>query len=228
MRKLLSLLALAAVTGLGCQPRVLILTVTPSNVAVAPAKVKVHWKLSAGTAEISADKPVTPKLVPKKPIDAEGDLEFDVCETTTFKVEPHYGGERTVTVTVAKPCGPGGVACSNQTMTFQGTCFSAQQGPSYTNFNVSPNVVAGNIKDLISDADFPVHVIHNGQTIALGANGGPLFPPIPPMPAAGDYTIIVPGAVGQKVCEDATGPVGGGQADAPEVHVTLVPECPKP
>ena len=230
MRKLLSIIALAAVTGFGCQPKVLILNTQPSSVAVGPAKVKVNWKLSAGKGYLSADKPVTPSLDPPKSVDAQGTLEFEVCSTTTFKLEPYYGGERTTKVTVNKPCGSGGgpQTCSNQVLTFTGTCASSNQPPMYILQNVPANVVAGNLKDLLSDADFPVHVHHLNVDIALGAAGGPLFPPIPPVAAAGDYTISVPGAVGLQVCADATSPVGGGSADAPTVHITVFPDCPKP
>jgi hypothetical protein len=227
MRKLLSIIALAAVVGFGCQPKVLILNVQPSTVNAGPAKVTINWKLSAGTGEMSSDKPVKPPLVPPKGVGTQGSMEVEVCETTIFKLEPHYGGERTTKVTVNKPCGSGGT-CSNQTLTFTGTCFSANQGPTYITQNVSPNVVVGNLKDLFTDANFPIHVIHAGEDIAMSAGGGPLFPPLPVVPAAGDYTITIPGAVGQQVCADATGPVGGGTADAPIVHLTVVPTCPKP
>jgi hypothetical protein len=225
MRKLLSLIAVAAVVGFGCQPKVLILNVQPSAVVHGPAKVKVTWKLSAGTGELSSDKPVKPVLVPKKPIGAQGELEYEVCETTTFKVEPHYGGERTTTVTVEKPCG---TECGNQVLTFTGTCQFSNQGPTYNTQNI-PNFVTGNIKDMFSDASVPIHVFHLNQTIALSAFGGPVFPPVPPMPAAGDYTITMPGAAGIKVCADAMGPTGGGEpVEAPVVHITVVPACAKP
>jgi hypothetical protein len=224
MRTLRTLLYVAialAVIGLGCQPKVLILNVQPSAVAAGPMKVTVNWKLSAGTGELSSDKPVVPKLVPKKPVGAQGSAEFEVCETTTFKLEPHYGGERTTTVTVAKPCG---ADCGQKVLTFTGTCQSALQGPNYGPQNVSASIGNGNLLDLISDADFPVHVLHLNQDIALGANGGPLLP-LPAVPAAGDYQIYIPGQLGQQICADATSPVGGGPADAPEIHLTVVPKC---
>jgi hypothetical protein len=225
MRKLLFLAVVLAVIGFGCQPKVLIFNVQPSTVVSGPAKVTVHWKLSAGTGEISADQPVKPALVPKKGVDAQGSMDFEVCQTTTFKIEPHYGGERTTTVKVNKPCGS---ECGNKVLTFTGTCQSANQGPTYDVQNVSANIGSVNLQDLQSDADFPVHVLHLGSDIALGANGGPVFPPVPPIPAAGDYTINIPGLVGQQVCADATSPVGGSPADAPVVHVTVFPACAKP
>jgi hypothetical protein len=107
---------------------------------------------------------------------------------------------------------------------FTGTCFNASQGPTYTVQTVNANVAPGNLTDLQSDANFPVHVLHAGADVALNAGGGPIFP-LPAVTAAGDYTIVVPGLVGQKVCADA-GPVGGGTADAPVVHLKVSPTCP--
>jgi hypothetical protein len=226
MRTALSLLAIAAVAGFGCQPKVLILNVQPSTITAGPAKVRVNWKLSAGTGDLSSDKPVTPALVPKKGVDQEGTLEFEVCETTTFKLEPHYGGERTTTVIVKQKCGAGG--CSPQTLTFTGTCFSASEGPTYLTQNVSASVVSGNLKDLVSDADFPIVVTHESEDIHMSAGGGPLSLPLPVVSAAGDYLITIPGAVGQQVCKDAIDPLSGGTAEAPIIHLTVVPACPNP
>ena len=225
MRKLISIAALAIVCFVACQPKVLILNVQPSSVVNGPATVKVNWKLSAGTGDLSSDQPVKPTLDPKKGVDQEGTLEFEVCQTTTFKLEPHYGGQKTTTVTVAKPCGS---ECGAKVLTFTGTCQSSNQGPMYITQNVSANIGNGNLKDLQSDSSFPVHVFHLGQEIALGAFGGPVFPPVPAIPAAGDYTITLPGAVGLQACAEATSPVGGGPADAPVVHITVIPACAKP
>jgi hypothetical protein len=162
---------------------------------------------------------VTPSLNPPKKVNNQGSMVVQVMKTTTFKLSLPYGGERTVKVTVSQPC-----TCGNQVLTFNGTCFNANQGPTYDHQTAQANLVSGNLKDLQSDASFPIHVLHAGADIALSAFGGPIGP-LPAVPAAGDYTIIIPGAVGQKVCADA-GPVGGGQADAPVVHLTVVPNCP--
>lgn len=89
------------------------------------------------------------------------------------------------------------------------------------------NGAPGNLKNLQSSADFPIHVLHAGADIALGAGNGPLAP-LPDVPAAGDYQIYVPGQTGLNVCQEATSPVGGGQADAPPVVLTVVPTCPTP
>jgi hypothetical protein len=229
MRKLLYLIALAAVVGFGCQPKVLILNVQPSSVVNGPAKVKIHWKLSAGKGYLSADQPVKPSLDPKKGVGTQGEMEVEVCATTTFKLEPYYGGERTTKVTVKNPCGSGGGGtCGNQTLTFTGVCDVPNQGPTYITQTISPNVVSGDIQDLQSDADFPIHVFKDGVEIALGANGGPISTPLPPVSAAGQYLITIPGGLGQQVCADATNPVGGGTAEAPVVHLTVFPACPKP
>jgi hypothetical protein len=225
MRKLLSLLALAAVAGFGCQPKILLFTAQPSSVAAGPAKVKLHWKFSLHKGYLSSDKPVTPALVPPKPVGTEGTIEVDVCETTTFKLEAYYGGEQTITVPVSQKCGAGG--CSPQVLTFTGQCDSPNMGPTYVTQTVSASVVSGDLANLFSDADLPVHVLHEGQTIALGANGSPIGA-LPVVPAAGQYTISIPGAVGEQICKDAFDPLGGGSADAPVVHLTVVPACPKP
>lgn len=220
MRKLLCLAA-AIVVCSGCQPRVKVLNAQPSSVGLAPSSIKINWRLSAGTGDLSADQPVTPSLNPKKPVDQEGSLDFLICKTTTFKLEPHYGGERTVTVTVAQPC-----SCNQQTLTFTGTCDSALSGPNYGPQTVSANNI-GILKTLISDADFPIQVEHLGAFIPMQAGGGPIGL-VPAIPAAGEYKISVPGAVGLQICAGAPGPSGGRPFDAPVVHLTVVPECPKP
>jgi hypothetical protein len=220
MRKLAYIVVLALVS-FACQPKVLILNVQPSSVGAGPASVTINWKISAGSGEMSADQAVTPSLNPPKKVNSQGSMVEQVCKTTTFKLALPYGGERTTTVTVAQPCD----ACAAQkVLTFTGTCLNSSSGPTYGP-QTATGVGLGNLKDLISDADFPVHVLHAGADIALGAGGGPIGP-LPAVPSAGDYTIYVPGQVGLKVCQDASGPVGGGQADAPIVHLTVIPNCP--
>ena len=224
MRKALSLAVLALVS-FGCQPKILIFNAQPSSAAAGPVKVTLNWRISAGDGTLSANQPVTPSLDPPLNVNRQGSKSFEICKTTTFKLELPYGGERTVTVTVANAC-DAVQPCANQVLNFTGTCVSAMQGPTYGPQTV--NVAPGNLKDLQSDADFPIHVLHAGADIALGANGGPLFPPLPSVPAAGEYQIYVPGQVGLNVCQDATSPVGGGQADAPPINLTVVPTCPTP
>ena len=224
MRKALYVAVLIAVS-IGCQPRVLFFNANPSSAQVGPVNVTLNWKLTAGDGYLSSDKPVTPSLLPPRKVNTQGSDTFSVCKTTTFKLEPHYGGERTVTVNVGKPC-DAPVPCTNAVLTFTGTCPSAQQPPDYGAAQmVNAGGAPGALKDLVSDADFPVHVLHAGQDIALGAGGGPIFP-LPNVPAAGDYQIYIPGQLGLNICQDATSPVGGGQADAPTIHLTVVPTCP--
>jgi hypothetical protein len=222
MRKLIYV-ALLAVVSFGCEPHVKYLNVQPSSV-VCGTKVTISWRISVGVGEMSADQPVTPSLSPPKPVNNQGSIDVTVIQTTTFKLSLPYGGEQTATVTVTQPCPK--PTCNPQTVTLTGTCFSSNQAPTYTTQNVNVNVAPGNLADLQSDANFPVHVLHAGADIALNAGVGPVFPPLPAVPAAGDYTIIVPGQVGLKVCADASGPVGGGQADAPTVHLKVTGTCP--
>jgi hypothetical protein len=225
MRKALYAVILAVVS-VGCQPKVWIFTAQPSSAAAGPVNVELNWKIRWGGGDLSSDQPVKPSLNPKLPVDPEGSKTFEVCKTTTFTLEPRYGGDsRKVTVNVAKAC-DAPEPCGNQVLTFMGTCPSAGQGPSYPVQTVSSGA-PGNLQNLISDADFPVHVLHGGFDIALGAGGGPIGA-LPNVAAAGDYQIYVPGQLGIDICKEATSPVGGGQADAPVVHLTVVPACPKP
>lgn len=229
MRKIVCVLAMAlasAIVSLGCQPKILIFNAQPSSAPVGPTKVTLNWKISAGSGHLSADQPVTPTLDPPLKVNQQGSKTFDICKTTTFKLELPYGGEKTVTVKVTTPC-DAAPTCSNQTLNFTGTCLNAQSGPTYDTHTLAANLAPGNLKNLFNNADFPVHVLHAGQDIALGAGGGPIFP-LPVVPAAGDYQVYIPGATGQQICQDATGPVGGGQADAPPVQIVVVPTCPTP
>jgi len=218
MRKLIYV-ALLAVVSFGCEPQIKSFTVQPSSTSCG-GSVTLNWRISVGVGEMSADQPVIPSLNPPQPVNNQGSRVEQVSKTTTFKLSLPYGGEQTVTVIVNQPC-----TCGNDVLTFTGTCFSANQGPTYNTQTAPFNLVAGNLQNLLSDADFPITVSHAGASIPVGAGGG-VIGPVPVVPAVGDYTISVPGAVGQKVCADATGPLGGGQAPAPVVHLTVVPQCP--
>jgi hypothetical protein len=219
MRKVLTFIVVAIVC-FGCEPQIIYFNAQPASVGAGPANITLNWKISVGDGELSADMPVSPSLNPPQKVNRQDSRVESVCKTTTFKLALPYGGERTVKVNVSQPC-----ACAPQTLTFTGTCFSSSQGPTYNTQKASANLAPGNLKDLQSDADFPISVSHLGVTIAVGAGGG-IIGPVPVIAAAGDYTISVPGAVGQKVCADATGPLGGGQADAPIVHLQVIPVCP--
>jgi hypothetical protein len=222
MRKVFTVLVLAVIS-FGCEPQIIYFNVQPSSAAAGPANVTLNWKISVGDGDISADQPVTPSLNPPKKVSSQGSMPVQLCKTTTFKLALPYGGEKTAKVTVAQACG---AACGVQHLTFTGTCPSANQGPVYGVQTVSAAIGPGNIKDLLSDADFPIHVMRGNVTIALGAGGGPISLPIPAVAAAGDYTISVPGQAGLTICANAPTPVGGGSADAPVVHLTVTPECP--
>jgi hypothetical protein len=218
MRKWICL-AVVAIVSFGCEPQILYFTVQPTSVACG-ANVTLNWKISVGDGELSADQPVVPSLNPPKKVYPTGSLVEQINKTTTFKLALPYGGEKTAKVTVTQPC-----TCGDQGLTFTGTCPSSSQGPTYITKTVNANVAPGALKNLLSDADFPIHVLHAGADIALNASGGPIVP-LPAVPAAGDYQIYVPGQVGLNVCANAPGPVGGGQTDAPVIHLTVTPTCP--
>src|SRR5229473_1450662 len=149
MRKL-TYLAVLAVVSFGCEPQIQYFNVQPSSVACGDS-VTLNWKISVGDGELSADQPVTPSLNPPQKVNTQDSRMEQITKTTTFKLSLPYGGEKTATVTVTQPC-----TCGNQILTFTGTCFSANQGPTYGKQTVGANVVAGNLKDLQSDADFPI------------------------------------------------------------------------
>ena len=211
-----------AVVFCACDPTIKKFDVVPAQLQ-CPGNVTVTWQGDGDGGHIDADQPVTPAL--PKIVVAQGSMVEAVTKTTTFTFFYPRAAHREKTVTVASQnCGgpgPGG-SCGPQVLTFHGSCFSAQSGPSYDTQNAGAAAAPGNLVNLTSDADFPVHVQHAGQDIALGAGGGPLFP-LPAVPAAGDYTITVPGQVGQMVCAGA-GPTSG-TTDAPVVHITVTPTC---
>jgi hypothetical protein len=208
----------------GCDPSIKKFEVVPAQLQCG-GKVTVAWEGNGDGVHLDADQPVVPALpaiLPKK-----GTRDETVSATTEFTLYYPGAGHREKTVIVSqKDCGggkPGGGNCGPQILTFTGTCFTSAQGPTYNTLNLGPAVAPGNLKDLLSDADIPVHVQHAGQDIALGAGGGPIFP-LPVVPAAGDYTITIPGQVGQMVCAGA-GPTSG-TTEAPVIHVTVTPTCP--
>jgi hypothetical protein len=220
MRKLLCLAALALVFA-ACDPTIQKFEVTPAQLP-CPGNVLVEWEGDADGGWLKADQPVTPPF--PATVLKKGTLTEKVTQTTTFTFSYPSAAHREKTVTVANMnCGGGGSGCGPKTVLLTGICTSASMGPSYTIANVSANGAPGNLTQLVSNADFPVHVLHAGQEIALGANGAPIFP-LPVVPAAGDYTITVPGQVGLTICKDA-GPTSG-TTDAPPVQLTITPTCP--
>jgi hypothetical protein len=220
MRKLVTSV-LVALAFAACDPTIRKFTVVPEKLP-CPGPVTITWEGDADGGRLQADQPVSPALPPT--VLKSGTKIENVTATTTFTFFYPSAAHREKTVTVTNAsCGGGGTSCGVQTLTFTGTCFSSAQGPSYITLNVPAAGAPGNLANLMSDADFPVHVQHAGQDIALGAGGGPIFP-LPAVPAAGDYTITVPGQVGQTVCADS-GPTSG-TTDAPVIHISVTPTCP--
>lgn len=212
-------LSLVVLFACGCDPTIQTFTVTPTKLA-CPGDVTVHWKGSGKGGHLDANHPVTPQLpslVPKT-----GSLGEHVTETTTFTFFYPGAGHREETVSVDSPtCA---VNCMPTTLQFTGTCVSNSAPPNYTPLSVSAATAPGKLTQLLNMADFPVHVWHAGQEIALGVAGGPILP-LPDVPAAGDYNITLPGQVGLTACAGA-GPTRGAFA-APPVTIVVTPTCPK-
>jgi len=219
MRHLFALVCLGALVA--CDPGIKSFDVTPAQLA-CPGQVTLSWQGQGDGLHLDADQPVTPAL--PAIVTKQGSRTEHVSKTTIFTA--YYPGaahrEKSVQVGNGPNCPGGPGTCGPQTLTFTGTC-SGGVGPSYITQNLSAAAAPGNITQIVSDADFPVHVQHAAVTIPLGAGGGPIGP-LPLVAAAGTYTISVPGQVGSKICEG--GPVGGG-GPAPTVHITVTPTCPK-
>jgi hypothetical protein len=215
MRRLLPLLGLLPLVA--CDPTIKTFDVTPNKLS-CPGAVTVKWQGDADGGRLQADQPVSPAFPPT--VLKQGSLVEQVSTTTTFTFFYPSAAHREKTVTVANASCGGGGGCGPQVLTFTGTCQSS--GPSYVVQNLTAAQAPGNITQLLSDADIPVHVQHGGFDIALGAGGGPILA-LPAVAAAGSYSITVPGQVGIDLCG---GPTGGGGA-APTIHITVTPTCPK-
>jgi len=226
MRKAV-LVVLALVAATGCDPLIQKFDVVPQQVNCS-GPVNISWQGQGNDLHLNADQPVTP-AIPDGGIGglpATGAKIETVSQTTTFTLYYPGAGHREKTVTVTKNnCGGPG-PCGPTRITLTGTCFNAQSGPQYETKNVTVAAAPGALTNLTSNADFPVHVQHAGADIALGAGGGPIFPLPPGIPAAGSYTITVPGQVGVNVCNGA-GPTMG-SFPAPTVTLTITPTCPMP
>jgi hypothetical protein len=218
-------LLLLAIVFAACDPTIKQFDIKPEQIKCA-GEVTITYEGTGDGLHINASAPVTPAL--PATLSKKGTLTTTVNQTTEFSLYYPGAGHREKTVTVSsKGCsGSGGPStCGPQTLTFTGTCFSSQQGPQYITVNLGANVAPGNITAISHDVDWPVHVQHLGQEIALGAGGQPLFP-LPAVAAAGDYTITVPGQPGMLMCKDA-GPTSG-TTEAEVTHITVTPTCPKP
>ncbi len=225
MRNKLLLAALAIVAGAACDPTISKFTVVPDTLQ-CPGNVTLTWKASDKGVHLNSDQPVspaTPAILPK-----EGTRQEHVNVTTEFSLYFPGAGhkERTVTVTGGNQCGGSGSGCGPSVLTFHGQCTTANMGPSYDTQSISAAAGPGAITMLLNDADFPVHVFRGVNEIALGAGGGPI-PSLPPgIPAAGSYTITVPGQPGLLICKDA-GPTNG-TVEAPPITIHVTPTCPMP
>jgi hypothetical protein len=227
MHKKLLLAALLIAMFAACDPLIHKFEVVPKDLP-CPGKVTLTWKADGDDLHLNADKPLspaTPQSLPK-----EGSQQELVTETTTFTA--YYPGaghiERTVNVAGGPNCagpGPGPSTCLPSAMVFHGICTNSNTGPAYDTQSLTAAAAPGAIAMISSNADFPVHVFHASQEFDLGA-GGNLLSPLPPnVPAAGSYTIMVPGQAGLLICQGA-GPTSG-TTDAPPVTISVTPTCPK-
>jgi len=201
-----------------CDPIIRKFEVTPQQLQCA-GPVSVVWDASDQGGHLETDHPVIPPLPSTAPT-ATGSQMVTVTQTTEFKFYFPGAGHREQLVNVS------GQAKATQ-LNFTGTC-DAVAGPAYGAIPVSAAQAPGKLTKLTSNADWPVHVFINGQEIALGAGGEPIFP-LPNVTAAGTYTITVPGVVGPGICKDAGaeggGPVGGGTVPAPPVTISVTGSC---
>ena len=183
MRHAFALICL--VTLAACDPTIKSFDVTPPKLS-CPGAVTLAWHGDADGGRLEADQPVSPAF--PATVLKQGTLTELVTKTTTFTFFYPSAAHREKTVTVTNAKCPS--TCGPQVLTFTGTC-SSGSGPSYVVQNLGATEAPGNITQIVSDADFPVHVQHDGADIALGAGGGPIGP-LPMVPAAGTYTITVP------------------------------------
>ncbi len=212
---------LLAVVCLACEPHVKYFNANPAALQTI-GTTKLSWRISAGSGELSANPtPIIPTLTPPQKVNQEGTMDVTICKTTTFKLALPYGGASTVTVNVAQPC-----PCNQQTLTFTGTCATKDTPPAYPGSQIATLQVVGpgTLKDLFIDAKFPV-LVHHVVDIGFDATGHPPNLPFnPPLPAAGTYSIF---STSSQICKDsgAGDPSMGGAVPAPDVHLTVIPNC---
>jgi hypothetical protein len=154
MRHLLALVCLGALVA--CDPAIKSFDVTPAQLA-CPGSVTLSWQGQGDGLHLDADQPVTPALpaiVSKQGFAHRERLEDDdlygLLPWRRASREERAGRQRELSG------GPG--SCGPQTLTFTGTCSGGGSGPSYVMQNLSAAAAPGNITQIVSDADFPVHV----------------------------------------------------------------------
>ena len=209
-----------------CDPGIQKFEVVPDHL-VCSGNVTLSWKGDSKGVHLKADQPVNPPIPDDgiTNLPAQGTRQETVSQTTTFMLYYPSAAHRERTVTVTnQSCGPVPGSCGPSVITLNGTCVNAASGPQYETKSISVAAAPGNLTAITSDADFPVHVQHAGFDIALGAGGGPIFSLPSNIPAAGGYTITVPGQVGVNVCAGA-GPTMG-SFPAPPVTLHITPTCP--
>ena len=182
MRQAFALMCLVGLVA--CDPTIKSFDVTPAQLS-CPGPVTLAWHGDADGGRLEADQTVSPPF--PATVLKQGTLVEQITKTTTFTFFYPSAAHREKSVTVTSATCPS--TCGPRVLTFTGTC-SSGSGPSYVMQNLGAAEAPGNITEIISDADFPVHVQHAANDIALGAGGGPIGP-LPTVPAAGGYTISV-------------------------------------
>jgi hypothetical protein len=215
MRRLLPVVWLVGLAA--CDPTIKSFDVSPAHLA-CPGSVTVTWSGDANGARIQADHAVSPPL--PATLLKQGSLVEHVSETTQFTFFYPSAAHREKTVDVTSTTCQ--TACGVRVLAFTGTC-AMSSGPTYVTRSLTGAEAPGQLVQLLTDADFPIHVQHAGADIALGAGGGPIGA-LPAVPAAGGYAITVPGQVGLQVCSGA-GPTRG-SVPAPPIHLSVTPTCP--
>lgn len=217
MRNNLVLSLLGALLLTACDPVIRKFEVQPQQLQCS-GQVLVSWEISGPGGKLGTSKPVTPPLPSDPPL--KGSQSVTVTESTDFSFVVPGAGHKHQSVKVSGTPQP-------KMITFQGQCNGAGSGPLYNSVNVTAAEAPGKLTSVQGlGLDFPVHVFLNGTQIALGADGQPLFP-LPDLPAAGSYTVQIPGVPGEEICKEAGGgdPVGGGTAPAPEIAIAVKGSC---
>ncbi|HEX8173160.1 MAG TPA: hypothetical protein VF824_21680 [Thermoanaerobaculia bacterium] len=216
MRKVWLLVGASAMLA-ACDPLIRRFNVTPPQLACS-GEVLVSWEGTDAGGHLETSEPVTPSLPFDAP--AKGSQKVLVEKTTTFVFRYPGAGHRDQTVNVAD-------TPEVKTLTFSGGCTGAPS-PTFNTVTISAADAPGKLTSITTDADWPIHVFHNGTEVALAPGAGPIFT-LPDLTAAGDYTITVPGVPGEDLCKGSGGPTGGGDPPGavPAVKVFVKGSCGK-